>query len=158
MLLPLSSYIHPRTQPQCVVNGILCGIGTCECYMCLPVRCVSSVCVCVCAILLAVAKQAGTGGTCCTLGRWQPPLHDFRVWRASDTPKPKPKTKTKKLMRSPTCFDHRRWKRLVGRPGEDHLPGIQQKAAVPRNQAGKVGGFRPLHQQHQRLWKRWFKT
>lgn len=55
---------------------------------------------------------------------------------------------------SPTCLDHWRWKWLAGRPGEDHLPGIQQEAAVTRDQAGKVGGFRPLHQQHQRLQKR----
>lgn len=40
---------------------------------------------------------------------------------------------------------------MAGRPREDHLPGVQQETAVPRNQAGKVGGFRPLHQQHQRL-------
>lgn len=50
-----------------------------------------------------------------------------------------------------TCLDNLRRGRLAGGPGEDHLLGVHQETAVACDQAGKVGGFRPLHQQHQRL-------
>jgi len=50
-----------------------------------------------------------------------------------------------------TCLDNLRWGRLAGGPGEYHLLGVHQETAVACDQAGEVGGFRPLHQQHQRL-------
>lgn len=50
-----------------------------------------------------------------------------------------------------TCLDNLRWGWLAGGPGEYHLLGVHQKTAVACNQAGEVGGFRPLHQQYQRL-------
>lgn len=50
-----------------------------------------------------------------------------------------------------TCLDNLRWGRLAGGPGQDHLLGVHQQTAVARDEAGKVGGLRPLHQQHQRL-------
>lgn len=50
-----------------------------------------------------------------------------------------------------TCLDNLRRGRLAGGSGEYHLLGVHQEPAVACNQAGEVGGFRPLHQQHQRL-------
>lgn len=50
-----------------------------------------------------------------------------------------------------TCLDNLRRRGLAGGPGEYHLLGVHQETAVACDQAGEVGGFWPLHQQHQRL-------